>query len=196
MKRITCIVAVALLLILALTAAGAAAFRSRVPGSWPERSSVPEKRQEVQDERAKRIQERISLVIARFNNNKDRHIAAYKATKEQVAAIVNALAAQGYDVSKLSQDLKTWDAMIVKFATDFANFINKLTATQQYIPFESQGQFKAALEVARAQLRVVRADDLDIRTFYQTTIRPDVQDLKSQKPATTAPAATVPASTP
>lgn len=163
-------------------------------GSFPQRASTPqsEERQQNQEERAARVQERIELVIARFENNKERHVAAYNAVRAQVQQIVTSLAAAGYDVSKLSADLKTLDSMILKFAQDYVSFIDLLRATEAYTPYESDGQFQAALEAARAQLQVVRQDSLDIRYFYQTTIRPDVAALASQTPSSTAPTSTGP----
>lgn len=171
-----------------LFCAGALA-QAQPRASFPQRESTPqgEERQQIQDERSARVKERIELVITRFENNKERHVAAYNAVKAEVQGIVTTLAAKGYDVTKLTADLKTLDSMIVKFAQDYALFIDRLRATEAYDPYESGGQFQAALEAARAQLQVVRQDSLDIRSFYQTTIRPDVAALAGQKPSATAP---------
>lgn len=169
-------IVVALGLALALVLATAAALAQPEP-----RGSVPD-REERQQDRAQIITQRIELVIARFNNNMERHVAAYNAVKAKVTEMITTLAAKGYDVSKLKTDLQTWDEMIRKAAQDYATFINYLKTAQQYAPYESQGQFKDAIEQARRQLHVYRQDVLDIRHYYQTVIRPDVAALAEQSP--------------
>ncbi|MBU1671927.1 MAG: hypothetical protein KKF41_14250 [Actinobacteria bacterium] len=181
MKKGVMTAAIALAMMLAVGTAVAGGEQPRA--SYP-RSSAAEERQ---DARSEMLQQRIDLVITRFNNNKERHVATYQAMKAEVQQLISTLAAQGYDVAKITSDLQTWDQMIIKFAQDYVSFINLLEATKAYIPYESEGQFAAALEQARAQLRVCRQDSLDIRLYYQQTIRADIAELASQKPGSTAP---------
>ncbi|PKQ27983.1 MAG: hypothetical protein CVT63_05150 [Candidatus Anoxymicrobium japonicum] len=104
------------------------------------------------------------------------------------------MAAKGYDVSKLKADFLAWDQMIVKAATDYASFINLLQNAKQYTPYESAGQLSNAISQARAQLRIVRQDIIDVRHYYQTVIRPAIAALASQTPTT--PATTNPSTAP
>lgn len=46
---------------------------------------------------------------------------------------------------------------------------------------KSQGAFKTALQAARVQLQVFHSDVKDIRSFFKTVIRPDLQALREQK---------------
>lgn len=188
MRRIAIACGLALALAAMLTSA-VAAGPTTPRGSTP-RGSVPEQRQERIDQRAENIQQRLDLIIARFNNNKERHIARYNAVKAKITEIVTTMSAKGYDTSKLAKDLQEWDALVVKTATDYATFIGLLQTARQYAPYASEGQFAAAMSKARAQLKVVRQDSLDARTMYQTVIRPDVKALASQTPKT--PASTTP----
>jgi hypothetical protein len=71
---------------------------------------------------------------------------------------------------------------VQKAATDYATFISLLQSAEQFTPFESGGQFWNAINQARAQLRVFRQDSLNVRSEYQTVIRPDVAALASQTP--------------
>jgi hypothetical protein len=45
----------------------------------------------------------------------------------------------------------------------------------------SQGQFMNALNISKQQLKIVRADAQDIKQFYQSTIKTDLQELRTQK---------------
>lgn len=134
------------------------------------------------EQRGEMLQQRIELLIARFENNKERHVEAYNRAKEKVKQLLESLQAKGYDVSKLAQDLQTWDAMIVKFAQDYAAFIAKLKELSELAVGDSEGQFRAGLQEARQLLRQVQQDAMDIRLYYQQTIRSDIQDLRDQVP--------------
>jgi hypothetical protein len=168
-----------------LTSMGA--FAQPGPRPTTPRQSAAEQRR---DTRSEIITERIETMIARFNNNKDRHVAAYNAVKAKVTEIVTTMSAKGYDTSKLQADLVTWDQMVVKAAQDYAAFINLLQNAEQFTPLGSEGQFQSAMAQARAQLRLFRQDSLDVRNYYQTVIRPDVAALAGQSPAATTPGTT------
>jgi len=189
MKR-TVIVFSLVLVAAMLFLTGAAALSRTLPGGTIPRGTAPTP---LQEERARIITEHIQTVIARFNNNEERHIAAYQAVKAKVVEIVTIMTAKGYDTAKLSADLATWDQMVVKAGQDYAAFIASLNNAIQFAPYSSQGQFLTAIEQSRAQLRVYRQDALDVRHEYQTVIRPDVQALAAQTPV--APSST-PTSTP
>lgn len=187
MKKIAIACTLALLTAVVLTTTVAT-------GQTYPRGSVPQQRQERIDQRAENIQKRIDLVIARFNNNKERHVAHYNAVKDKITEIVTTMSAKGYDTSKLASDLQKWDALVVKTAQDYTTFISLLQTARQYAPYASQGQFAQAMSQARLQLRVVRQDSLDARSMYQTVIRPDVKALADQTPE--APAGSTPSTTP
>lgn len=137
------------------------------------------------EERGERLQQRIELIITRFENNKERHVKAYEEAKEKVERFLEEAEAEGYDVAKLAQDLSTWDAMIVKFAQDYAAFIDKLKEVSELALGQSEGRFISGLKEARRLLRQVERDALDIRLYYQQTIRADIQALKEQVPPKT-----------
>lgn len=179
---VLCVVGI---LLMSVAAAGQVAPRATSP-----RSSAAEQRQEErQDQASENMTMRIETVIARFDNNRARHVAVYDATKAKIVEMIKTLSAKGYDTAKVQADLQTWDNMLVKAGTDYAAFINLLRATGQYSPFESQGQFRSALGQARQALGLVRQDWLELRNYYQTTIRPDIKALAGQNP-------TPPSSTP
>ena len=188
-KKASAIVVLALIGVLAATTVGAWAQ----PAAQVKRplNSSPAG-QQTQEKRAKRITERIELIIARFDNNKERHVATYNAVKDKLQAAIAKLEANGYDVSVLTADLQTLDGMVVKFGQDYTAMIDLLRAAEQYALYESQGQFLQSIQQARAQMRVVRQDSLDIRNYYQTVIRHDIQSVKNQKPSSSAPASSTP----
>ncbi|MBC7252822.1 MAG: hypothetical protein H5T72_02475 [Actinobacteria bacterium] len=156
---------------------------SVVPALAQENQSGEEGRlRERLQERWEFLQQRIELIIARFNNNQQRHQKVYEQVRSAVSEFLEKMKAKGYDVSKLEQDLATWEQMFEKFAQDYAAFIQKLEEIAALSPEQAQGSFYSLLREARQLLRVVRQDAMDIRLFYQQTIRADIQELRNQLP--------------
>ncbi|MBI5621436.1 hypothetical protein HY933_01040 [Candidatus Falkowbacteria bacterium] len=132
------------------------------------------------------LEARVDLQITRYDNNKGKHLAIYDRMKEKLAKVLERAVGAGYDVAQLQADVATWQTKIDKFKTDYAAYIDKLKATQNYACGNSQGQFLAALKDAKAALRVVHQDSIDIRLFYQQTVLADLRALKAQKTGQTA----------
>lgn len=131
------------------------------------------------------IERRIKNRISHFNNQKDIHVASYNKTKALITEKIRKLEEAGYDVTKLKTDLLDYDVLIVQFGTDYDIYISLLTATQDYACGQAEGDFRAQLVKARAQLKVVHKDAVEIRTFWAKTIRLDFLALKKQSPKTT-----------
>ena len=131
------------------------------------------------------VETRIALNIARYDNNKERHIQNYNRLKEKVQEKITKLAGLGVDVTKLDVDLTTLDGKIRLFATDYAAFVAVLRESQTFVCGESEGEFRGKLENSRILLAKVKSDALDIRLYYQETIRPDIEAVRAQIPTPT-----------
>jgi len=81
MKKTAIILAFCLAAVMLLTAV-AAVGQTTPPASTPAQQRQ-QNLQEREQQRAAVIKERIDLIIARFNNNKDRHIAVYQRDQGQ-----------------------------------------------------------------------------------------------------------------
>ncbi|MFA5076026.1 MAG: hypothetical protein WC480_01265 [Patescibacteria group bacterium] len=144
------------------------------------KDNIKKKVEELRDNVCKNTESRIAIRATRYKNNKERHAAVHNQIREKIQKLISRLQAKGYDVAKLNEDLATLDSKISKFGTDYEIYINQLTATQGYICGQSEGKFIAALKEANTYLKLVHQDSLDIRLFYQQTIRPDILALKEQ----------------
>ena len=184
--RRTALTLILVMIVTVVTAAVAVAYQESPA------EQVKERREEIQEDRADTVQKRIELIITRFDNNKDRHIETYKRVASNLKEIADALEAEGYDLTKVRGDYRELDLKIKKAATDYAAFIKKLEEAAEIEP--GDGQFAATIGEARSLLRVFREDILDIRHFYQTVIRKDLEDLKEQNPSESSSKA--PATTP
>lgn len=126
------------------------------------------------------IESRIQVKVGNFDNNKIRHMEAYANMKERLAKVDTKLTEKGLDTSKLKSELVVLDEKIKKFATDYSTYINKLKESQTSVCGQSEGKFLAKMKEARAGMKVVHQDALDIRAYYVNTIKPELQNLKKQ----------------
>lgn len=140
------------------------------------------------------IESRIQVKVGNFDNNKIRHMEAYANMKERLAKVDVKLTEKGLDTSKLKSELVVLDEKIKKFATDYSTYITKLKESQTSVCGQSEGKFLAKMKEARAGMKVVHQDALDIRAYYVNTIKPELQNLKKQLNdlrATSSPAASL-----
>lgn len=120
----------------------------------------------------------IDLVINRYNNNKGRQKSAYDA----VQTLITILKTKGYDTTKLEADFNQLMNLVKNFENDYSTFMSTLESSKNFICGNSEGQFLKSLQEARNLIPLLRQNTLEIRNYYQSTIRPDIQQLKKQTP--------------
>ncbi len=173
----------ALMWMSALVALVSAALVLAAPLAWAQEEGTGEgPLQQRLQQRWETVQQRLRLIITRFENNKERHVRAYQQAKEKAEEFLEKMSSKGLDVSKLSQDLETWDGMFKEFARDCEALIGKLEEILALDPAQAKGSFSPLIKEARQLLREVQQDALDIRLFYQQTIRADIRELRDQLP--------------
>jgi len=137
------------------------------------------------------VEARINNKVTGFKQNKVQHIDSYNKTKARISALLTKLEGEGYDVDAVRADVVTYDSMIQKFATDYASFINVLGQTQQFTCGKSAGEFKAQLAAARTQLKAIHDDNVALRTYWASTLKPEILAIKSQVKASATSGNTV-----
>lgn len=146
-----------------------------------ERQVRQEERNQVRDDHCVQLQDRIQNRINEFNENKDGNVERYREAKQRISDLISKLENQGVDVAQLKEDLNTFDSMITKYASIYADLINSLKNTTQYVCGESQGQFKEAMDMARQKHQEVVAQRQSIHDYYKNTLKEDIQALKNAR---------------
>ncbi|MEK7653174.1 MAG: hypothetical protein AAB358_01685 [Patescibacteria group bacterium] len=137
---------------------------------------------ERQLRKCENFQEKFGLIIDRHDNNKEKYLNLFINLQNRLSRIVQRLEAQGIDVSDLKADLVVLNQKITKFQTDYAAYqakiqeINNLSCSDTGL----NNPIKNDLKSSRTLLKNLQKDILDVRTYYQTVIRKDLQALKSQ----------------
>lgn len=148
------------------------------------REDRQEKRQEVRQKIvAKRCQigERlIGVRINRYDNNK----LLVLRFGERAAKISENLIARAndasIDTSKAEDALGEFKTKIEGLDQKYANHIEALKETQQFACGESEGKFKNELAEARILLKEARDSLLETRSYYQSTLRPALVELRQK----------------
>lgn len=124
--------------------------------------------------------QRIDSIITRFTVKKDDHIERYN-------KVIEFLKSKGPVGEPLDSDMKNLNQMVITLAKDYDAFIGKLETSKQYACGTSQGAFKQAIQDARLQLDVVKADANNAKSFWLTTVKPHLKEYIGSKRATPTP---------
>ena len=149
-------------------------------------SDEAQKRQELRTQRCELLTQRTDAHINRYENNRVGHVNAFTNIKERLERLITRLQERGYDTDKLKEDVEILGMKIDKLSQDLDLFIEKLREAKNYTCGESEGAFAEAMRVARDQLKIVREDVRDIKTFYRNTIKPDILAIRAQNPESSA----------
>lgn len=123
--------------------------------------------------------------IANFEKDRTKKVSQYSTIQKKLDTLLTRMEAAGYDTTEPRVSMVTLDQKIAKFSSDYALYQNELKETKQYACGKSDGEFRAKLSLTREQLKVVRQDAVDIRTFWAKTVKPQIEALKSQNVQTT-----------
>ena len=156
-----------------------------------------DRQQNIQDH-CQNIEKRIETQTNRYENNKQMFLTVFGNMKARLERLSERLASKGIDVTKLNQDIQTLDTKIAKLTQDHDTFIAGLKDVQASAPTAcgtSKGEFMGKLLGSRKVSLTVEQDRLDIRSFFQTTIRPDILAIRKQLESQKTTASTTPVTT-
>lgn len=129
-------------------------------------------------EKCTKITSKIDAKINRYNSNAD-HPRLLK-LQTRLSALITKLKTGGYDTATLEADLATLKTKTDSCKTAYGQFIAKLGATKNFACGQSQGQFKAALEAGKTQMKSAQTSCKNARSFINTVIKPDLKALKEK----------------
>jgi hypothetical protein len=113
------------------------------------------------------------------------HDTQYDQLVTRLTTLITRAEVAGYDATTLRADLKVLKAKIAVFKTDKASYVTALAAVQTSTCDKEEGEFRGSLKTAREKLKQVHTDVADIRSFFTTTLQPDIRALKRVAQATT-----------
>lgn len=151
------------------------------------REQAAQKRLEFQDRKekmaetkCKNLENKLATRIGRYENNGQMLQKVYGNMKTRLDRLSAQLKAAGVDTTKLNTDLAALYVKIDKLYADQAAFMVTLQESQTAVCGKTEGEFKTQIENARKVPEVIRQDRNDIKTFFQTTIKADLQAIRAQ----------------
>ena len=139
-----------------------------------------EKKEQRQEKRCEVAQKRIQNRIGQLKNNREMYNTVYGNMKARLDRLVKRLESKNLDTSKLSQDMETLNAKIDQLKSDYQDFIDAMTNSQNTVCNENKEQFKNQLTAAREKVAEIKKERAAIKNFFLTTIKPDLQALREQ----------------
>lgn len=170
-----------------------------LPGGIQARQAVQAKRANIDAEKAlnvakkealsaarcAKVESQVVLKVTRFEANLSRRHAFFNRFSKRVEKLIAKFDEGGYDTTKLKADQIILNQKIEAYAAAKTAYIVILKESQQYACGKSEGEFRSKILDAKEALDEARLANLAVKTYYQETIRPDINALKAQVRATT-----------
>lgn len=157
------------------------------------RLEFQDKKEAMTQERCKNLETKIATRTTRYQNNGSMLDKVYGNMQTRLSRLVAKIKTAGADTTKLEADLTILATKIATLKTTQATFMTALQETQAAACGKSEGEFKGKMDQARKVPAEIQAARKDIKTFFQTTIKTDLQAIRktlAEKKEVAAPATT------
>ncbi|KKQ53525.1 MAG: hypothetical protein US70_C0002G0013 [Parcubacteria group bacterium GW2011_GWD2_38_11] len=144
------------------------------------RLEFQDKKEKMAEEKCKSIESKIATRVGRYQNNGQMLEKVYGNMQARLARLLTKLKTAGAETAKLETDLAELNVKINKLKADQATFMTTLADSQAFVCGKSEGEFKNKLEQARKVPEIIKQDRQEIKNFFQTTIKTDLQAIRKQ----------------
>lgn len=149
------------------------------------RLEFEDRKEKMAEEKCKNIENKIANRVNRYENNGQMLQKVYGNMKTRLQRLSAQLKAAGADTTKLDADLVVLNGKIDKLYADHAAFMFTLKETKTFVCGKTEGEFKTKIEQARKVPETIKQDRADIKNFFQTTIKADLEAIKTTLGLTT-----------
>ena len=145
-----------------------------------QKEQVQETREELRQKRCDLIESKINFRTSQYEQNRDKHYNLYQGVRKRIADLITKQEGKSCNVATLKADLTKFDSLIAEFAAAFRDFNTSMQAAKEYRCGESEGKFASSAQTARQKNQVMREKALAVKTFFKSTIQPELsQKIKS-----------------
>ncbi len=124
---------------------------------------------------------RVTNIVGKYDVAYPVHVRNYQKISQKVKEVITKAQAQGKDTTKLEAVVKTLDEKITTLDQQVKAVIAQLKVAQQYACGESHGKYVEEIKKARELAQTAHKTMLDVRSYYQNTVRPEIQALRTTK---------------
>jgi hypothetical protein len=126
-----------------------------------------------------KVTSRVDERIAHFNKAHANASPRYDSVIERLKSVSEKLKAKGVDTAALDAAVVTLDTKAAKIDTDKDAFIAKLTESKSYACGSAEGKYKEIITEAQALQKVVVADIKDTKDYFNNTVKPILEGIKT-----------------
>ncbi len=148
-------------------------------GLKQKRLEFQDKREKMTQDRCKNIETKIATRTGRYENTGQMLQTVYTNMQARLERLSTSLK-DATDTSKLDADLATLYAKISKLKADQATILTTLKDSQTLVCEKTELEFKTKFTQARSMPEILKQDRADIKNFFQTTIKADLQAIRQQ----------------
>ncbi len=138
------------------------------------------------DQRCQKVTAKISTMLTNSQARLQKRQAEMATRNSNIQKRIQNLQSKGADTTKLSSDAGQLVTLQNQWVSDFQKYTSLLQATQSFTCGDSQGKFKTAIQAVKDQLKVIKQDNQNIKSFSQQTLQVDFQatrtSVKGKKP--------------
>jgi hypothetical protein len=175
-----------LLIVITITTFVAAMFPIGVAAQ--SRPNIEDRQAKREELRNANVEKRCTIVtsnITKLTNRYDvihpAHVARYQKLAENLKQADERLTQLGFDTNQVKTKLVELDAMVVKLSGMIKQLDLLLEESKTLACGESEVAYKAKVEEARNQMKLIRDYAQDIKKFVNSDVRPAMQELRSQR---------------
>lgn len=137
-------------------------------------------REQIKEQKCKNVQARIRTRIKRYENKQTQSQNVFGNLVSRVESVNTKLKEKGLDTSKLESDSLMLKEKINELNIEHEKFIAGLESAENNACGESDGEYKKQLGDARKMSTEVRGKLIEVREYYQATIRADILELRDE----------------
>lgn len=135
------------------------------------------------DDACRQVQQSLDQAIVQYNQTHDQFATGISQFSTTMKSVVELVRSNGYDASKLDSDSQIFTAKANKSLQSYQIFIQALESAKQNNQCGSGSiQYLAAVIQALTPLNTLVTDLTDLKNFYESNLRPDVEAIKAQLP--------------
>ena len=141
------------------------------------KASASESARKRVEQRCKVTEGRVSKSLGTYNQNYPQHVQTYQRISTSAKTIATNARQQGKDPAALEASLVVLDEKVRLLDQQASAVVAQLKVAEQYVCGQAEGQYKAELQKARDLAKVAHKSILDIRAYYQNTVRVELKKL-------------------
>ena len=118
--------------------------------------------------------------IAKINAAFAKQVAMYEKHDAKVDALIAKAKTAGADTTKAEADLQTWEDQTVAIKNARTQVVTELSTIKNLQCVDQKDQYKQGLTSAKTELLNIRTMQINKKSFFINTVKPDLQALRDQ----------------